>query len=657
MNLPNKTFILTSLSCLVIIVFVFFFIKNINEINYAKNNKIINMPVVNNEISTPEVSRDKIEEKYKWNLQDLFASSDVWKEKKSELETKIGNFEKYKGKLADSANTLFDCLELSSVIGKEYSALAGYAYQLSDQDTRETEPVSMKQEIEQLGIKLSSATSFIEPEILSIDPAIIQKFFKINPALKNYAHYIDNVQRLKPHTRNADEEQIISQAGLISSVPSDIYSIFKDADMPRPTIKLEDGQSVRLDDSAYTLYRSNPDRELRKNVFEEFFGNYKKFERTFGTELYSQIKSDIFFKNVRNYDSSLERALNGNNIPVAVYKNLIDNVHQNLSSLDRYFHLRKRMLGLDQLYYYDIYTPLVKNIDTDYSLAEAQDLVKKALTPLGADYEAMLDKAFSDRWIDYYPNTGKTPGGYSSGSFYEAHPYILMNYNGKYDDVSTLAHELGHTMHSYYSNKNQSFVNANYPIFLAEVASTTNEALLINQILQDTTDPEKRLAILGNKLETFRGTLFRQTQFAEFELKIHELAEQGKSLTGEELSKLYLDILRNYYGADRGTMVIDDLYGIEWAFVPHFYYNFYVFQYSTSLCASTAISEKIINNEGDIREKYIKEFLSAGGSDYAIPTLKRLGIDMTTAEPCQLAFEKMNKIMDEMEQILDNKEK
>ena len=608
---------------------------------------------LNKGAASGELSREQIEDKYKWDLTDKFANNEEWYTKKDELKKRLLEFDVYKGKLGQSADNLYNCLELISEIKEDYHRLSSYASLLSDEDIREQGPLSMRQETEQIGINFSAKLSFVEPEIIAIDSNTMVNFFKQKPELNNYAHHIDNIQRLKTHIRTSEIEEVISQAGLMNSAPYDIYNVFKDAEMSRPTITLPNGKIVRLDDSAYTLYRSNPDQLSRKQVFNSFFSEYKKYEQTFGTQLYSNVKVDMFYKNVLNYSSSLERALDINNIPTEVYTNLITSVHENLPTLHRYLNLRKKMLGLGELHYYDLYPPLVKDLNKTYTVEEAQEMIKKALIPLGDDYVATVSKAFNDRWIDVYPSTGKASGAYSSGS-YGVHPYILMNYMGQYDDVSTLAHELGHTMHSYYSNKNQSFVNASYPIFLAEVASITNESLLAAEVLNNTTDPQERLSILGNKLETYRTTLFRQAQFAEFELKIHELAEEGKSLTGEELSKIYLAILKNYYGDDAGITKIDDLYGIEWAYIPHFYYNFYVYQYSTSMCAALAVSEKIINNEGDIRQKYVSEFLSAGNSDYAIPILKRIGIDMTTTEPYQLAFKKMNNIMDEMENILAN---
>ncbi len=602
---------------------------------------------------TPASDRDKVPAKYKWDLTDLYKNMDAWKAKKAELEKKIDGFNRFKGKLAQSADMLYDCLDFSSNIWKEYGRLSSYAGKLSDQDTRQSGPMAMTQEIGQLGTKLSGASSFIEPEILAIPKETIQNFMKQKKELGIYRQYIDNIQRMQAHTMSAEVEKAIAEAGIMSDTPYDVYGIFKNADMPRPELKLKDGKTVTLDDAAYTLHRADSDREVRKNVFNAFFGAYKKFERTFGTELYGEVKKDIFYKNVRKYKSSLESALDANNIPTSVYHNLIEGVHQNLATLHRYLKLRKRMLGLKDLHYYDMYPSLVKQVDMSYTVEEAEALIKKALKPLGKDYIATLDKAFSNRWIDIYPNPGKRSGAYSSGGAYDVHPYILLNFNGKYDDVSTMAHELGHTMHSYYSNTNQPFVNAHYPIFLAEVASITNESILIDYVLKHTSDPQERLSLLGNQLETFRTTLFRQTQFAEFELKIHELAEKGEALTGEKMSQLYLDILKTYYGADKDITKIEDLYAIEWAYIPHFYYNFYVFQYATSLCAATAVSQKILAEGPEMSQKYIHNFLSAGNSDYAIPILKSIGVDMTTAQPFNMAMKKMNQIMDEIESILN----
>jgi len=505
--------------------------------------------------------------------------------------------------------------------------------------------------MQQVETELSKMSAYFDPEILAIPEEKIAQFFKDEQQLEKYRQYVDDIQRRKAHTLSEPEEKLIAEAGNLASTPQDIYSIFSNADMPRPTVTLSTGEDVRLDAAGYAGNRATSVREDRIKVFEAYFGALNDFRRTFGTQLYGEVKKNIFYKNARNYDSCLERALDNNNIPTSVYYKLIENTNKNLPTLHRYLKLRKKMLGVDELHYYDMYPSLVKNVDLKYTYDEATDIVKKSLAALGDEYVNTLDKAFNERWIDVYPNTGKRSGAYSQGSAYAIHPYILLNYNGKYNDMSTLAHELGHTMHSYFSNTRQPYVNSHYPIFLAEVASTANEALLMDHELKKLSDPEQRLSLLGNYLESFRTTMFRQTQFAEFELKIHEAAENGEALTGDKFTEIYMEILKRYYGHEEGITVIDDLYAIEWAYIPHFYYNFYVFQYSTSFMASQALAEKMRQGGPEMVEKYL-DFLSSGRSEYAIPTLKKVGIDMTTDEPFNLAITKMNKVMDEIEKLL-----
>ncbi|MHC4187215.1 MAG: M3 family oligoendopeptidase, partial [Planctomycetota bacterium] len=413
-------------------------------------------------------------------------------------------------------------------------------------------------------------------------------------------------------------------------------------------------KTVTLNKAGYALYRALPNRQDREAVFQAFWETFNKFKGTFGTQLYANVKTDIFYARTRNYDSSLHSALDNNNIPIEVYLALIENVHKNLDTFHRFLNLKKRMLGVDQLKYSDVYAPVVKGVDLKYSFDEAKRLVLDSAEPLGTDYTKILKKAFDNRWIDVYPTPGKRAGAYSNGSVYDVHPYILMNYNGQYDDVSTLTHELGHTMHSYFSNSTQPYPTADYSIFVAEVASTFNEALLIKKMLSEIKDTDTRLSLLMNYLEGARQTVFRQTQFAEFELKIHEMAERGEPLTGDALTKLYGDIIKHYYGHDKGVCHIDEKYIVEWAYVPHFYYNFYVFQYSTSFTASTALVEKVFEQEPEAIQRYI-DFLSAGGSDYPINILKKAGVDMTTNEPFNLTMQAMNRTMDEIEEILEQK--
>jgi oligoendopeptidase F len=596
-------------------------------------------------------SRADIDEKYKWNLTDLFETKSDWESGKDAISKKFEKIDQFKGKLGESGSMLYKALEYYNKVEEEFVLLYIYAHMLSDQDKRESEPQAMEGEMQQKMTELNKVSSYFDPEILAIPEAKIAQFFKDEPKLEKYRQYIDNIQRKKAHTLSEAEEKLIAEAGNLASTPQDIYSIFSNADMPRPTVVLTTGDTVRLDAAGYAGNRATSIREDRVKVFEAYFGALNNFRRTFGTQLYGEVKKNIFYKNARKYDSCLERALDNNNIPTSVYHKLIENTNKNLPTLHRYLKLRKRMLGVDELHYYDMYPSLVKNVDLEYTYDEATEIVKESLTALGEEYVATLDKAFNERWIDVYPNTGKRSGAYSQGSAYAIHPYILLNYNGKYNDMSTLAHELGHTMHSYFSNTRQPYVNSHYPIFLAEVASTANEALLMDHELKKLNDPEQRLALLGNYLEGFRTTMFRQTQFAEFELKIHEAAEKGEALTGDRFTEIYLDILKRYYGHEEGVTVIDSLYGIEWAYIPHFYYNFYVFQYSTSYMASQALAEKMRNGGPEMVKKYI-DFLSSGSSDYAIPTLKKVGIDMTTDEPFNLAIAKMNQIMDEIEKIL-----
>ena len=596
--------------------------------------------------------RADIPEKYKWKLSDMYATQADWEKAKVALPAKFEKVAGFKGTLGKSASNLFNALEYLEVVVKELFMFGSYASMLSDSDIRESEPLGMDQEANQLYTKFGAAAAYIDPEILSIPENKLNRFFTTEPKLEKYRQYIDNVYRVKAHTRNASEENLIAEAGIMQGNSGGIYSVFSNTEMPRAEVTLSSGDKVVLDASTYALHRASTNREDRKLVFDSFFGKLDDFKMTLGTQLYGKLKENMFVKNVRNYNSCLEASLNSNNIPTGVYHKLIENANKNLPTLHRYLDLKKRMMGVDELHYYDIYAPLVNDVDLKYSYEEGYDMVKKALAVLGDEYVNTLQEAFDGRWIDVYPNAGKRSGAYSNGSSYDVHPYILLNYNGQYEDVGTLAHELGHTMHSYFSNKNQPFINANYPIFLAEVASTANEALLMDHVLKQIDDPQIKLSILGNYLENARATLFRQTQFAEFELKIHELAEKGESLTGEKFSEIYLEILKKYYGHEDGVMVIDDVYAIEWAYIPHFYYNFYVFQYSTSFTASTMLAEQMLNGGEEMVDKYI-DFLSSGSSEYAIPTLKKVGIDMETDEPFEVTMARMNKVMDDIEAILD----
>ncbi len=625
-------------------------------------NKVLNIAVIliavfaffQTQVLAQTRDRSEVPVEYKWKLEDLYPSDQAWGKAKQVLVAQFDEITQYQGKLGSSASELLSCLEFDGKVSKEFGRLYSYAHMKSDEDTGNSKYLAMEQEMQQIGTDYNSKAAFITPEVAKMDKETIDRFIGQESGLKIYKMTLYDIQRKKAHTLSEKEEKILAEAGLMADGPSTIYGVFSNAELPYPEITLSDGTTARLTKAGYSLYRASPNREDREAVFQAFWNTFTKFKGTFGTQLYANVKKDMFYARTRGYGSSLESSLDKNNIPTAVYMALIENVTNNLDSFGRFLNLKKRMLGVETLKYSDVYAPVVKGVDLKYTFDEAKELVLDSVKPLGFGYGRIVKKAFDERWIDVYPTPGKRAGAYSSGSAYDVHPYILLNYNGQYDDVSTLAHELGHTMHSYYSNKTQPYATADYSIFVAEVASTFNEALLIDKMLKEIKDDDTRLSLLMNYLEGMRQTVFRQTQFAEFELRIHEKAERGEPLTGDVLNEIYGGILKKYYGHDKGTCHIDDLYTVEWAYVPHFYYNFYVYQYSTSFTASTALAERVLGGEEGAVEKYI-EFISSGGSDYPIDLLKKAGVDMTSAEPFNKTMAAMNRTMDEIEAILEKK--
>ncbi len=601
-----------------------------------------------------EHDRSKVPDEYKWDLTAIYPSDQAWRAAKEKLASELTKMRQFQGALASSASRLADALETQSNLDKELTRLYVYASMSSDQDTRVSTYQGMQQEMIQLASVLGTETAFIEPEILKMDNATIEQFLAQEPRLHVFRHYLEDISRRRAHTLSNAEEKLLAASSVMASAPSSVYGIFADADFPYPSVTLHDGKTVKLDKAAFSLHRASPSREDRQKVMEAFFTALGKYRATFGSMMNSNVQASVFYARARNYQNSLEASLDQPNIPVTVYSRLVEGVNRNLPTFQRYLKLRKRMMGLTELHYYDLYAPLVSSVDTKYPVDVAEHNILEALAPLGPEYATGAKRAFSERWIDMYPTEGKTSGAYSNGSAYDVHPYMLLNYNGKYDDMSTLAHELGHTMHSYFSNKTQSYPLSSYPIFVAEVASTFNEALLIDYTLKRTKDDATRLSLLGNYLEGIKGTVFRQTQFAEFELRMHEMAEKGEPLTGDALSKLYSEIVKKYYGHDHGVCIVDDYIANEWAYIPHFYNSYYVFQYATSFTASSALSEKVLSGAPGATERYLK-FISAGKSKYPIDLLKDAGIDMTTDEPLELTVKKMNRVMDEMEKLLDKK--
>ncbi len=597
-----------------------------------------------------KLERSQVDPKYTWKLEDLYASDEEWQKAKESVKAAIEKFDNYKGKL-NSAKGMLDFLNFSYAFDKEFSRVYVYASMKSDQDVRESKYLAMKQELGQIMPVISAKVSFADPEILAIGKETIDRFLADEKGLAVYKMYLHELFRKQEHLLSEKEEKIMALSSSLTRTPGEIYNVFSNAEFPYPEVTLSSGEKVLLNQSGFSKYRILPNQADRELVFTTFWTAMGKFQRTMAEQLRGHVNGDIFMARARNYNSALESALNRYNIPVFVYHSLVANVNKNLPVFHRYLALRKRMLGLEKFKYSDMYVEPVKGLDLKYSYDEAQKLIIESLQPLGNEYQSIIQKAFNERWLDVYPTEGKRSGAYSQGGAYDVHPYMLLNYNDQYNDVSTTTHELGHTMQSYLSNKAQPYPLADYPIFTAEVASTFNEALLSEYMVNKIKDDNVRLSLLMSRLDGFKGTLFRQTQFAEFELAIHEKAEAGEPLTNEVLNKIYGDILRKYYGHDKGVCQIDDLYSVEWSYIPHFYYNFYVYQYATSFTASSALAEKVLSKEKGAVEKYLA-FLSAGGSEYPIDLLKKAGVDMTSSEPFDKAIASMNKIMDEVEAIL-----
>jgi oligoendopeptidase F len=602
-----------------------------------------------------ERDRAKIPERYKWNLADIYANEAAWRAAKDKLSADIATLGSFKGKLTASPSALADAFDRLYAVAQELGRVYSYASLLADQDTRVSANQGMRQEMVQVAAAFSAATSYVDPEIIRAGKPTIDKFLAAEARLRPYRMRLEDTVRRAAHTLSDNEEKLLADALPMAGSAGNVFGILANADFPYPTVTLSDGKSVRLDAAGYAGARSVPNRADREKVMSSYFKAIGGFSRTYGATLNAEAQKVLFYAKARKYATALESQLDIANIPVSVYSRLVDGVNRNLPSFHRYLSLRKRMMGLSELHYYDLYAPLVASVKLEYTPEEAQKIVLAAVAPLGHEYVSTIQKAFTDRWIDLLPNDGKRSGAYSN-DVYGVHPYMLLNYNGQYSDVSTLAHELGHTMQSYLSDKTQPFATADYPIFVAEVASTFNEALLNDYLLKQIKDDDARLSILGGYLENIKSTVFRQTQFAEFELRFHEMAQKGLPITGDALAKLYLDITRKYYGHDKGVSVVDDYIAHEWSVIPHFYSDFYVFQYATSFTASEALAAKVKSGDAAATKRYLS-FLSAGGSKYPIDLLKDAGVDMTTDEPLDLTIKSMNRVMDEMEKILASKGK
>jgi oligoendopeptidase F len=600
--------------------------------------------------------RSETPEKYTWDLTDLYPSEAAWTAAKNDVTGRVPGLAKFQGQLGESPEKLLEALKFLMDLDRDVARLSTYANQLYDQDTRVAKHLEKRQAAEQLGVEYRAMASFLRPEILAVGADKIRGFLASTPALAEYRPFLDDILRRAPHTLSPAEEKIVAQAGRFAGAGESVRSQFTNAEMPYPTIALSTGDSVRLDAAAYTRYRALPHRADRMAVFQAFWNKHQEFRGTLGAALNSQVQAHLFNKDVHKYGSCLEAALFGDNIPTQVYRQLMADVHANLPTLHRYLKLRQRMMKLDQLRYEDLYTSVVAEVDLKFTPEEAMALTLEAVKPLGPPYVAALKQGFESRWIDWMPNTGKSSGAYSTGA-YGVHPYQLQNFTGLYEEVSTLAHESGHSMHTYLADRNQPYVTHDYATFVAEVASTLNENLLLHHMLDRTKDKPTRLFLLGSYLDNLRGTLFRQTMFAEFELAIHEMAERGETLTGENMSELYLKLVRQYYGHDQKVCEVDPVIAAEWSYVDHFFYNFYVYQYATSVVAATAIANGIRDEAAAKKPSFAKrdaflKLLGSGSSKYPIDLLKDAGVDMTTSAPFQAAMREMNAVMDQMEALL-----
>ncbi len=591
--------------------------------------------------------RSEIPVELTWDLSSIFSQDEIWERDFQALQSRLPELEKLKDTLSQSGEAFLSVLRKRDELFEQLEQLYVYASMHKDEDTTNSKYLGMADRAMQLLVRASTVAAYIEPEILALPQAKLDQFLLDTPELDLYKQQLDDLSRKRPHIRSAEVEAVLAAAGEITDAPDSIFTMIDNADLKLPPIKNEQGEEVELTQGNYLNYIRSTDRRVRKDAFEALHMAFLKQRNTLAATLGAQVKADIFYTRQHNYATARERALARYNIPISVYDNLIETVSEQIPLLNRYMKLRKRILQLDDLHLYDLYVPIVKETTDEISYEQANETVVAALAPLGTNYVETLKQAFTQRWIDVYETPGKRGGAYSGGA-YGTRPYVLLNFQNKRDSMYTLAHELGHSMHSFYTRSNQPYQYGDYTIFVAEVASTLNEGLLTEYLLKNTTNKEVRLAILNHSLEDIRGTLFRQTMFAEFEQQIHHLAEQGESLTADSLSELYSALNKKYYGEET---IIDELIGIEWARIPHFYYNFYVYQYATGISAASALVQQILHEGQPAVERYLK-FLSSGSSDYSINLLKKAGVDMTSPEPVRQAFQLFESHLSQMEELL-----
>lgn len=593
-------------------------------------------------------TRSETDPAYTWAIEDLYENDELWKAEYEKTREAIEDIKKYQGKLTESGKELYEFLKTQDDISFHLERVYVYANQKYHEDTANSLYQGFTDQAGNLAVAFDSAISFANAEILTIPEEILSNFMKNTQGISQYEFALNEILRNKPYTLSGEMEALLAEAGEMSSMPQTIFSMFNNADIKFPSIEDENGNTVEITHGRFVGFLESSVPRVRRDAFTNLYATYMKHKNTLAAIYSANVKKDAFYAKARKFPSTMAMKLYGSNIPSDVYKNLIETVHEKMPLMHRYVALRKKLLGLSELHIYDLYTPIVGDVDTKYSFEEAKELVVKGLAPLGEEYGKILLEGFQDRWIDVYENQGKRSGAYSWGA-YGTHPYVLLNYNGSLDNVFTLAHEMGHALHSYFSDNAQPITYAGYKIFVAEVASTCNEALLMEYMLSRTEDKKQKAYLINHFLEQFRTTLYRQTMFAEFEMLTHEMAQKGEALTADTLSTKYKELVSQYYGKD---IVIDEEIAYEWARIPHFYTAFYVYQYATGYSAAITLSRKILKEGESAVTDYIGKFLQGGSSDYPIELLKKAGVDMSSREPVRQALSLFEELLDEMETLM-----
>lgn len=582
-----------------------------------------------------------------WRLEDIYENEDLFSQDAERLDARMDQFAGLQGTLKDGSEALLKVMQLYEEMNQIFEKLYVYANQRNHEDTANAKYQKMSGEMNIVAARLSQVTAWLESEILELDEAVLRQEMELEPELKKYDWFLIQITRKKAHILDKEKEALMARVGELAQTPSNVFAMFNNADITFPEITDEKGEKRKLTVGTFISCMESKDRILRQHAFQALYGEYKQYINTLSAAYYGNAKQADFFAKERHYANAMEEALDGSNIPVSVYQNLIETMKKRLPTMYRYVALRKKLLGYEELHMYDVYVPMVDTPEKKYSFEEAKEMVKRALAPLGEDYQALLQKGFDNRWIDVYENEGKRTGAYSWGA-YGTHPYVLLNYHGSLNDVFTLAHEMGHALHSWHSDHKQPYLYAGYKIFVAEVASTCNEALLISDLLKRTNDQTERKYLINYFLDQFKGTMYRQTMFAEFEMLTHDIVSQGGVLTAEQLCELYLTLNKKYFGEE---MISDPEIAYEWARIPHFYTPFYVYQYATGFAAAIAISSKILKGEEGIVEKY-KQFLSSGSSMDPIDLLKLCDVDMSTPQPVEEALDVFESYLSELEKSI-----